>query len=137
MTKNTLRKIIAASTWSFAKSMPQIPHCYTSRKNAPSDDDFVAFAAVIRSHGYDERFFSRSYRYLDIDGWQYWTMGNHPEATTIINRARLNREGRPIMKNPVPFVCSIPFTEFYCKDSKQMIPVQPNLNLDTHEQNPE
>ena len=109
--------------------MPQIPHCYTLREYSPSDDDFVAFVGIIRSHGYDERFFHRTYRYLDLDGWQYWTMGDRLEATTLINRAQLNREEKPIQVNPLPFVCCFPFTEFYCKETKRMIPVQPQFDF--------
>jgi hypothetical protein len=137
MTKNILRRIIADSTWQVAKSMPRIPHCYTIRKNAPSDEDFVALVEVIRSHGYDEKFYSRFYRYLDLDCWQYWIMDEHVECTTLINRARLNRADRPIQKNPVPLVPRAPLTEYYCPESKRMVPVQPTPDLDANEEHPE
>ena len=29
------------------------------------------------------------HRYLDFDGWKYWTMGYVTEATVLINRAKL------------------------------------------------
>lgn len=113
--------------------MPRIPHCYTVRRNAPSDEDFVAFVEVIHSHGYDEMFFSRSYRYLDLDGWQYWTMDAYVECTTLINRARLSRPERPIVKNPVPLVPRVPLTEVYCKETKTMVALQPDLDFPNHE----
>jgi hypothetical protein len=42
-----------------------------------------ADAAVPRYH----------HTYLEIDGWDYWTMGAPVEETTVINRARLEPLG--------------------------------------------
>jgi hypothetical protein len=95
MTDENIRLFIAKSTWMFAKTMPATPHEYTQRKRAQSDDEFVEFVKHIRAFGYDERFFSKTYRYFDFDGWQYWTMGFDLPTTIIINRAKLNREEHP------------------------------------------
>lgn len=135
MTKNVLRRIIAASSWAVAKTMPRIPHSYTLRRDAPSDENFVAMVEVIRSHGYDERFFTRSYRYLDLDGWQYWTMGTDVESTTLINRARLKRPERTIERNTALFQPSY-WPEVYCSISKQLIPRQTRLDHDSNENRP-
>ena len=130
MTKNQLRDIIAGSPWRFAKTMPQIPHWYTLRKQAPSDENFVAFVELIRSHGYDDTHYSRTYRYLDVDGWQYWTMGTRTESTILINRAELHRAERAIQENPAPFVVSIPVEQIYCPITKELVPEERRSGCD-------
>lgn len=80
---------IQSSQWRFAKTMPQIPHEYVIRNWRPDKEPvFVRFAMLIRDQGYDAKFFDTTYRYLDIDGWKYWTMGDTPDETIIINRAK-------------------------------------------------
>jgi len=32
---------------------------------------------------------SKSFTYLNLDGWRYWTMSSPVEKTILINRARL------------------------------------------------
>ena len=95
MTTENIRFFIAKSTWTFAKTMPAPPHEYTQRRDAQLDEEFVEFVEHIRAFGYDESFFSKTYRYFDFDGWQYWTMGCELPSTIIINRAKLHREERP------------------------------------------
>jgi hypothetical protein len=73
--------------------MPQWPHEYTLRKNAPNEEEFLWLVAFIRDQGYDERFGkSATYIYLNIDGWKYWSMGAPVPDTILINRARLESE---------------------------------------------
>ena len=93
MTTGKIRLFIAKSTWTFAKTMPAPPHEYTQRRHAQLDEEFVEFVEHIRAFGYDESFFSKTYRCFDFDGWKYWTMGFDLLTTIIINRAKLNREG--------------------------------------------
>jgi len=79
---------IAARRWQFAKTMAAIPHEYTVAAWYPNQraafDEAVMF---IREHGYEGRFFSKTYLYYDVDGLQYWTMGNPLPITKLINRA--------------------------------------------------
>ena len=65
--------------------MPEWPHYYVVR-DVQNEKDFVEFFEYIRSNGKPEPFFDKTYIYLEIDGWKYWTMGNPIEETTIINR---------------------------------------------------
>jgi hypothetical protein len=45
---------------------------------------------MIRDQGRDAPFLDgATYRYLEIGPWQYWTMGEPPDQTTVINRAKL------------------------------------------------
>jgi hypothetical protein len=87
-----VRAFIAASTWRFAKTMPDAPHEYTLRRNAASDAAFEAAVVFIREHGDERAWGGRAYTYLDVDGWSYWTMGAPLDETILINRARVAPE---------------------------------------------
>jgi hypothetical protein len=91
------RAYIAQVRWQFARTMPQWPHEYTVRQWEPGRErDFVEFAALIRRTGVVKPWPSDSARpryhhtYLELDGWEYWTMGEPLEETSVINRARLD-----------------------------------------------
>lgn len=88
MTDEEIRRFIADSEWVFAKTMPQIPHWYTLRRKARCDASFEEFVLEIRVRGVVRPFGRRSFTYLDVDDWTYWTMGESPAETTLINRAR-------------------------------------------------
>ena len=125
-----IRSIIGRSYWKFAKTMPHIPHYYTLRKHAKRDEDFVALVEFIHSHGYDDRLGRYFHRYLYLDGWKYWTMGEALESTDLINRARIFRPPRAIIQNPRPFRITLPWPEVYCVETRRMIPKQRELNFD-------
>ena len=90
MTDDEIRRFIANSRWRFAKSMPEMPHEYTRRADASDDAEFCRFVMHIRQAGYKGKFGKTTYKYLDVDGWQYWTMGAPLNKTILINRATLN-----------------------------------------------
>jgi len=81
------RRFIAASRWIFAKTMPQMPHEYTLRRDAGDDAEFERFVVLIREAGVPATFEGREYMYLRVDGYKYWTMGSPVEETILINRA--------------------------------------------------
>ncbi len=87
-----LRAFIEQSTWTFAKSMPTTPHEYTLRRNAADEHLFERMVMHIRYQGYRRCFGKTLYWYLDLDGWQYWTMGAPLSRTILINRAKLSGE---------------------------------------------
>ena len=83
-------EFIQSSQWRFAKTMPQWPHEYVVREWRPDQEQvFERLVGFIRTHGYDAEFGGATYRYLEVDGWKYWTMGAPPNETTVINRARI------------------------------------------------
>ena len=88
LTDAELRKFIQYHKWIFAKSMPDNPHEYTLRANSSSDAMFCRFIMTVRRRGYGKRWYRKTYQYLDVDGWCYWTMGWPLEETILINRAR-------------------------------------------------
>lgn len=93
---NDARTYIAEVRWQFAKTMPQWPHEYTVRTWRPDlEEDFFAFVALIRGEGIIKPWPAEAavprYRhtYLELDGWEYWTMGDPAPETALINRALL------------------------------------------------
>jgi hypothetical protein len=77
---------VEKAPWRFAKTMPDEPHEYTVRGEAP-DVEFEVFVHLIRGHGYSADYKGRTYTYLNVGEWRYWTMGEQVEKTTVINRA--------------------------------------------------
>lgn len=83
------------STFTFAKTMPQIPHFYTLRKDWQQAIPFEDVVQFIRDHGYVQKFGKTPYTYLEVNGLRYWTMGAPLSETILINRAKspANRSG--------------------------------------------
>ncbi|MBR5687318.1 MAG: hypothetical protein IKX36_05110 [Prevotella sp.] len=86
-----LREMIERCQWTFAKTMPFVPHEYIVRKECPlTDDEFVFFVDMQRRYGVKERWGKYNHSYLYIDNYKYWTMGSPYDETKIINRAKVN-----------------------------------------------
>ena len=66
--------------------MAGIPHYYTLRKKWEDDEAFLEAVRAIRRHGVVRLFYSREQQYLDVNGFQYWTMDAKVRETTLINR---------------------------------------------------
>ena len=93
LTLPELRAFVTHSSWTYAKTMPECPHEYTLRKKAADEALFERFVMHIRHHGYRARWKRSLHTHLDLDGWQYWTMGAPFSATILINRAKLETKG--------------------------------------------
>ncbi|WP_308799547.1 hypothetical protein [Agromyces silvae] len=79
------REYIAATTWTFAKTMADIPHWYTVRQRAQRaglGTLHERLYLLIRDYHYIRRWRGGSYRSIDLDGYLYWIMQNG----TVINR---------------------------------------------------
>lgn len=102
MDEDARRDFIRRSRWQFAKTMPDKPHEYTLRKWC-DPGEFEDFVATVRREGYKDRYEGRTYTYLNVDGYRYWTMGASVRVTTVLNRARLDlvdaQEEKPV-SNP-------------------------------------
>jgi hypothetical protein len=97
-TTDDAREYISRVRWQFAKTMPQWPHEYTVLKwSADLEPEFRAFVALIRSDGIIKPWPRDSsnpryhHAYLELSEWEYWTMGEPVDETTLINRALLPR----------------------------------------------
>jgi hypothetical protein len=80
--------LLESQQWKFAKTMPEIPHWYSLRKDWSRDDDFVLVAEHILSNGVPEKFQLRTYIYLFSGAFKYWIMEESvTQETILINRA--------------------------------------------------
>jgi hypothetical protein len=111
-----LERFIETQKWRFASTMPKCPHWYVVRGKGPIEEEFVKFVHHVRSFGYDDRWYKTTNRYLDLNGFRYWTMGFVMSATKIINRCKLGtRAPHPFRETPQMFFAKAapPGTEFY------------------------
>lgn len=92
MTRRETREFINAHDWKFAKTMPKWPHWYVVRERCRNDDEFLAMVRLIRTWGYDDMFGKMKLRYIDFEGYKYWTMGCTENVTCIINRAQIKED---------------------------------------------
>lgn len=104
LTLEEMRAFVRRHEWTFAKTMPHIPHEYLLEWNVDNPDDYFRFMMTIRRLGYDDYFFQKKDRYADVDGYKYWTMGEYLNTSWVLNRAKLDRPENPLAPNPVPFV---------------------------------
>jgi len=95
-TSTDARSYILKARWQFARTMPQWPHEYTVRNwHEDLEEDFLAFVELIHRDGVVKPWPRDSVKpryhhsYLEIDRWEYWTMGEPVAETTLINRARV------------------------------------------------
>lgn len=73
--------------WTFAKTMPQIPHEYIVRGKTADEDTYVAMYNAIDSRGEPGDWNGTQYKYLHPgDGYKYWKMTDTIQESTIINR---------------------------------------------------
>ena len=89
MTEAEFKAFVGRHPFRFAKSMSDIPHAYIVRKNVNDEENWKKAVMFIRENGYDKKFYSKTFRYYDLDGYCYWTMGDPLDVTIILNRAKL------------------------------------------------
>jgi len=93
---------INSQQWTFAKTMPKWPHEYVVR-DAVNDKAFVEVVSYIRENGSPEPFYDKSYIFLQIGNYKYWTMGDPIEETIIINRCLLENTYLYKIQNKINF----------------------------------
>jgi len=79
-------EFIDVSHWQTSKDGS---HQYCLIKNCYSRPDFYAVVEYIREHGYPAKFYNKTYTYLNIGGFKYWTMGSPLDKTILINRTEI------------------------------------------------
>lgn len=89
--KQELTAYVTHNRWTFAKTMASIPHEWLIKEKSTSPDTFTKLAVAITMFGKDRTFYNKTYRYLELDGWEYWHMTTHDRATFawLINRAKV------------------------------------------------
>lgn len=88
-----IEKFIDNHEWTFAKSMPKMPHEYICKDYLSNNEKllFEQIVQYIRDFGTPAYFFKKQYIYLKVEDHYYWTMGNPIAETTILNRAHINK----------------------------------------------
>jgi hypothetical protein len=96
-TLDDARSYIAKVRWQFATTMPQWPHEYTVLRWRPEHEaEFFELVSLIRSDGVVKPWPRDSvtpryhHHYLEVDGWEYWTMDEVLADTVLINRAQVD-----------------------------------------------
>ena len=88
------RQFIQDRRWQEAKTYREsAPHEYTVRDWQPGKEkngEFDRFVTLVRRCGYADFYYRIRHIYCAVDEFKYWTMGWPIEATTVINRARLD-----------------------------------------------
>lgn len=86
------------------------PHQYTVRDLSNPDghgttamghEEFEWFARMIADRGEPNIWWGRTYRYLYVGGWFYWTIGLAPEMTTMTLSAANQRRHQAILESQV------------------------------------
>ena len=75
-----LTQTLKAASW--RKSKLAAPHEYVLKHDRPQL--FNMMKAMIARDGYRQAFQGRTYLYIDLDGYKYWTVD------VVLNRAKLN-----------------------------------------------
>lgn len=84
-----IQEILEMQRWVFAKTMADTPHEYTTLRTWDGRGlTMPDVAEYIRKHGYEEKFFNKTYTYIDLGSYKYWTMDYPLEKTDLINRCK-------------------------------------------------
>lgn len=92
MTLDRVTKGVNLTTWTFAKTMPHIPHFWATRKEWAGSDfcSFSHFVGWINTHGKLLQWKNTQPRhYLDLGPWRYWHMeklGSDAMTVKLVNR---------------------------------------------------
>ena len=83
---------LEASDWNYAKTMQWCPHWYTLKDDYKFEDrlPWLELVSFMRSHAYQEMFFSKVKDRLAVNEYKYWTMDPKLEDVVIINRTHLS-----------------------------------------------
>jgi hypothetical protein len=91
MNKETVDEILTSIEYTFAKSMPKIPHWYTLEKKWTDKELYQKVVDFINANGYQKRFFNRVYTYYNVGEYKYWAMKIN-DGSGIINRTLIENE---------------------------------------------
>lgn len=83
-------RLLEAHEFTYAKTMPHIPHFYTMRHQWKDQDAYSLMVEQVRILGTRRKFRGSAYDKLDINQYYYWSMEpRHAPAvaTTLVNRA--------------------------------------------------
>jgi len=88
-----LKEFIDSMTWTFAKTMSNIPHWYILWDNMVTPEDKKMFYKLVDytfKYSVERSFGKRVYKYFLFDGRKYWSMNKDAKATGLINTALMS-----------------------------------------------
>lgn len=92
--QNLAKNFISKQKWIFAKTYAKTaPHEYIMVfPNSPYLKEAQEFFYLIQEYGYVKKFFNKEFKYINIDGYKYWTMISKDgfNRDWSINREKLN-----------------------------------------------
>jgi hypothetical protein len=96
--------LIDSLTWTFAKTMPFVPHWYVVRDRDVSAEQFESLLRYLRANGrigvwgskprstsLEDGTIVEGLIYCDIGEFRYWTMGWPLKEETVINREEISQ----------------------------------------------
>jgi hypothetical protein len=89
MTIEEAKEFVDSHEWTFAKSMPKIPHWYILREKVDDTDGFDNLIATINKLGYKKKFWKAEYIYLHLGDYKYWSVAEDSGFVRVINRAKV------------------------------------------------
>jgi hypothetical protein len=98
-----LRQALASLTWTYAKTMPHIPHSYVVRGRTAPEELYTELFQAIRRWGVNMKFGPYRNRYLfPGDGYKYWAMGWVINRDTVLDPAMMVEGPAPTVKGEKP-----------------------------------
>lgn len=89
MSSEEFGRFVSEQSWTFAKSMPGVPHEYVVRERSVPGDVYDRAARTVWSRGRMGRWRRHGPKpYFEHDGWRYWLM-TPPGVSTVMNRCAL------------------------------------------------
>lgn len=83
----SIEELVNSFEWTFAKTMPNNPHCYIIRREV-NTKDYDRLYWYIYDHPTMVNFYGTEYRTATIGNHMYWVMPK-PQDSYIINRKEL------------------------------------------------
>ena len=88
----SMQNFVEGSRWINSKTYEKTaPHEYIFKYNLSSIEQEKFYRAVlyIRDMGVDKKFYSKTFRYLHMGNYKFWTYGDPAKETYILNRAKI------------------------------------------------
>ena len=91
MNKEEVGNLLDQQQYVYAKTMPWCPHYYTLKKTWDDGNQYRDVIAWILENGEKRRWGKRGTirRYFDHGEWRYWPMTTNPDASILLNRAKI------------------------------------------------
>lgn len=93
-----LREFLKTAVFKGARTYVKFaPHAYmvSPEKKGENATEFDIFAAAVRKYGYDKKFYSKTFRYFDFDGYTYWDCAPPSVKADLINRCPFDPRCQP------------------------------------------